>query len=94
MPSLALEWSDIENFAQGVLITAVGVGIALIVRALRRTDPYIDIVTDQLLRRRPGHEMDRERLMSWVRTTLLFPMGVGWIFVALGIASVVVGLSR
>ena len=30
-------------------------------RALRRTDAYIDIVTDQLLRRRPGHEMDRER---------------------------------
>jgi hypothetical protein len=84
----------LENAAQGVLITAVGVGIVLIFRALRRTDTYIDIVTDQLLRRRPRLELDRERLTSWVRTTLLAPMGVGWIFIALGIASVVVGLSR
>jgi hypothetical protein len=64
------------------------------VRALRRTDAYVDVVTDQLLRQRPGRELDRERLTSWARTTLLFPMGVGWIFIALGIASVVVGLSR
>jgi hypothetical protein len=81
------------NFAQGVVVTAVGVGVVLIFRVLRRTDAYIDIVTDQLLRRRPGHELDRERLTSWVRATLLAPMGVGWIFIALGIASVVSGLT-
>jgi hypothetical protein len=83
----------LENVAQGVVITAVGVGIVLMARALRRTNTYIDIVTDQLLRRRPRLELDRERLTSWLRTTLLAPMGVGWIFIALGIASVVSGLT-
>ena len=92
MPSLALEWSDIENFAQGVLITAVGVGIVLIVRALRRTDAYIDIVTDQLLRRRRGRPPDRRRLASWVRAMAVVAEGLGWIIVALGIASIAAGL--
>jgi hypothetical protein len=78
--------------AEGIMVT-VGAAVGVVFfHVIGRSDTYIDIVTDQLARRRPGRDMDRRRLASWARATSLVCEGIGWIVVALGIASLVVGL--
>jgi hypothetical protein len=80
------------GIAQSILLIMVGVFIIVFSVVILRSDTWVDIITDQLLRRRPRRPPDRRRLASWVRAVSVFPIGVGGIFVALGIASVAVGL--
>ncbi len=44
---------------------------ALFFHVIVRSDTYVDIVTDQLQRRRPALDLDRRRLASWMRATSL-----------------------
>ena len=78
--------------AEGILIIMGGVFIIVFSRVILRSDTWVDIVTDQLMRRRLGRATDRRRLASWGRAMAVFPEGVGWLVVALGIASLAVGL--
>jgi hypothetical protein len=77
--------------AEGILLISGGVFIIVFSLVILRSDTWIDIVTDQLLRR-PGRPLDRRRLASWMRAVSLFPAGIGGIFGVLGIASLAVGL--
>jgi hypothetical protein len=78
--------------AEGILLIMGGVFIIVVSLVIFRSDTWIDILTDQLLRRRPGRALDRRRLASWMRAVALFPTGIGGIFVALGTASLAGGL--
>jgi hypothetical protein len=78
--------------AESILIIASGAIFLVFIRVIGRSDTYIDIVTDHLARRRPRRELDRQRVASWARATSFFAEGVCWLIVALGIASLVVGL--
>jgi hypothetical protein len=77
--------------AQSILLIMGGVFIIVFSIVILRSDTWVEVLTDQLLRRRPGRPLDRRRLASWVPVVSVFPTGVGGIFVALGIASLAVG---
>jgi hypothetical protein len=78
--------------AESIRIIAGGAFFLVLIRVIGRSDTYIDIVTDHLARRRPGRDLDRQRLASWARATSLLVESICWLVVALGIASLVVGL--
>ena len=80
------------EIGQGILIIAGGAIVVVISRVILRSDTWVDINTDLLMRRRAARDVDPQRLAWWIWATSFVGEGFGWLVVALGVASLVVVL--
>jgi hypothetical protein len=75
----------------GIVNTLWGALMAIFFYAARRGDWYVNKTIDGLIRYRLVAD-DRERMIKRLRGMLLFGMGFALLFMALGVASLLVGL--
>jgi hypothetical protein len=81
-----------EYVLGGIVNTVSGALLAFFFHLARRREGYVNRTIDELIQRRLLVD-DRERMIIRFRWMLLFGMGFALLFMALGVASIIVGLS-